>query len=175
MKFFRTNFELNGPRSWLRPAILGLAIAVGTLGHPGKAGAVGEPDRPQAPAFTLHDLKGHAVSLADFKGRVVLLNFWATWCPPCRFEIPAIVRVYNRFRSKGLVVLGVSMDDDPAKTVPGFLADFKKAKHVAIDYPILQGDDDVASLYGGIRGIPTTFLIDRQGRIAGRHVGPPGD
>lgn len=128
----------------------------------------------KAPDFELKDLSGKSVRLSDFKGKVVMVNFWATWCPPCKAEMPDLEKIYGMFKKQGFVVLGVSLDDEPTKAVPGFLADFKKDTGVKITYPILVGDEAIADAYGGIRGIPTTFLIDRKGIVRKKYIGPPG-
>ncbi len=118
-----------------------------------------------APAWKLTDLNGKTVQLSDFKGKVVILDFWATWCGPCRAEIPDFVALQDQYRDKGLVVVGISLDQDGAKVVAPF------AKHYKINYPIVLGDDNVASQYGNIQAIPTTFIIDSNGNIVGSHEG----
>ena len=118
-----------------------------------------------APAFVLKDLEGKPVRLADFKGKAVLLNFWATWCPPCRHEIPDLVALQNEYKDKGLVVIGVSLDQNGPAAVKSFAARMK------INYPVVMGDEKTVLSYGGIQSIPTTFFIDREGRITGRHDG----
>ncbi len=118
-----------------------------------------------APDFTLKDMSGAKVRLADYKGKVVLLNFWATWCAPCTFEIPWFAEFERTFKDRGFSVIGISMDDDGWKSVKPYI----EAKKV--DYRIAAGDADVAQKYGGVEALPETFLIDREGRIAFRHVG----
>lgn len=118
-----------------------------------------------APAWELKDLEGKPVKLSDFKGKVVLLNFWATWCPPCREEIPDLVALQNEYKDKGLVVIGVSLDQNGPARVKSFVERMK------INYPIVMGDEKTASAYGSIEAIPTTFFIDRDGKVAGQHEG----
>ncbi len=118
-----------------------------------------------APAFELKDLDGRIVKLSDFKGKVVLLNFWATWCPPCREEIPDLIALQNKYRDKGLVVLGVSLDQKGPAPVKSFVGRMK------INYPVVIGDEKTAMNYGGIQAIPTTFYVDRNGKIAGVQEG----
>ena len=118
-----------------------------------------------APAWELKDLEGKAVKLSDFKGKVVLLNFWATWCPPCRKEIPALIALQNQYKDQGLVVVGISLDQGGASTVKPF------ATRMKINYPLVIGDEKTAAAYGGIQAIPTTFYIDREGNVAGQHQG----
>ena len=118
-----------------------------------------------APDFVLKDIDGREVQLADYRGKVVVPNFWATWCQPCRIEIPWFNEIYDRYRSKDVVILGISLDEGGAKDVRPFLKD------TPIHYPILLGTEDVAERYGGIFGIPTTIIIDRDGKIAKKHLG----
>ena len=122
-------------------------------------------DTQYAPAWNLTDLQGHALSSAQFRGKVVILDFWATWCPPCRKEIPGLVALWQRYNKAGLVVVGVSMDQTGADTV----ADF--AKRFRMTYPIALADNSIAQAYGGIDAIPTTFVIDRSGRVVSVHQG----
>lgn len=119
--------------------------------------------------FTLKDANGNAIKLSDYRGKVVLLNFWATWCGPCQLEIPWFIEFQQLYKSKGLQVLGVSMDDDGWAAVKPYIAQHK------INYPIVLGNDSVSQLYGGIDSLPTTFIIDQEGRIAyPPHVGLVG-
>jgi cytochrome c biogenesis protein CcmG/thiol:disulfide interchange protein DsbE len=124
-----------------------------------------EKDRKTAPAFALKDVRGGTVSLADLKGKVVLLNFWATWCGPCKIEIPWFVDFEQRYRDQGLAVVGVSMDEDGWDTVKPYIESKK------VNYRVVLGDDKTAELYGGVESLPTTFLIDAEGKIASVHVG----
>ncbi len=121
--------------------------------------------RSVAPDFTLNDSKGQPVRLADYRGKVVLLNFWATWCGPCKVEIPWFMEFEKSYRDRGFAVLGVSMDDDGWQAVKPYLAALK------VNYRIALGNDRVSELYGGIDSLPTTVLIDREGRIASVHLG----
>jgi peroxiredoxin len=122
-------------------------------------------DRKPAPAFTLQDANGASVKLADYKGKVVLLNFWATWCGPCAMEIPWFTEFQQQYKSRGFEVLGVSMDDDGWSVVKPYLSEHK------INYRVVLGNDSVGQLYGGVDSLPTSFLIDQQGRVAYVHVG----
>jgi peroxiredoxin len=128
------------------------------------------PDSPAANLnFTLKDMNGADIRLAELKGKVVLLNFWATWCGPCRLEIPWFVEFQEKYKDRGFRVVGISVDDPP-EALPPF------AKRFKINYPLIVGADreDVQKAYGPIFGVPITFLIDRNGRICIRHVGPVG-
>lgn len=117
-----------------------------------------------APGFSLTDLSGRSFSLSDYRGKVVVLDFWATWCDPCKEEIPHFVEMQSKYASQGLQVLGISMDDDEAP-VRRFQQQFQ------MNYPVAIGNPKLADQYGGILGLPITFVIDREGRIAARHVG----
>lgn len=118
-----------------------------------------------APDWQLKDLDGKPVKLSDFKGKVVLLNFWATWCPPCRREIPAFVSLQKQYAAQGLVIIGVSMDQGGPAAVKPFI------KKMEINYPVVMGDEKVAAAYGGIQVVPTTFIIDKAGKVAAQHEG----
>jgi len=118
-----------------------------------------------APHFALKSLKGNTLNLEDLRGKVVLLNFFATWCPPCRQEIPDFVRLYEKFKDKGLEIVGIALDMQGAAVLTPFV------KHFKISYPVLLGTRKVVMDYGGIEGIPTTFFIDRDGFIAEHFVG----
>ena len=112
-----------------------------------------------APAVTLSLLDGRPQPLADLKGRVVLVNFWATWCPPCRAEMPGFQKIYDATRSAGFTVLGISMDDKSPAEVASFLHDR------GLTYPVAMATEQAVAAFGGINDYPTSFLIDRRGRI----------
>ena len=118
-----------------------------------------------APDFELSGVDGKTVRLSDFKGKVVLLDFWATWCPPCRKEIPGFIDLQKRYASQGFTVVGVALDQGGVAAVQQFAA------QLGINYPLAMGDAEVANAYGGIQAIPTTFLIGRQGAILQTYVG----
>jgi peroxiredoxin len=121
--------------------------------------------RNQAPDFELTDSNGRKVKLSDYKGKVVLLNFWATWCGPCKLEIPWFVDFEKRYKDQGFAVLGVSMDEDGWEAVKPYIEDKQ------VNYRVMVGTDAVGQLYGGVEALPTTFLIDREGKIAATHIG----
>ena len=115
--------------------------------------------------FTFKDIHGKPFALSDYKGKVVLLDFWATWCPPCRKEIPGFIELFNTYKSRGLVVIGVSMDESTS--------DVKKfAKQIKMNYPIVMGSgrDDLARTFGDLQ-LPTSFVIARDGKICAKHDG----
>jgi peroxiredoxin len=118
-----------------------------------------------APDFRLADLNGRIYSLTDLKGRVVVLNFFATWCGPCRLEIPELVRLHQKFKDKGLEIVGVSLDQDGNAVLRPFIMRY------GITYPIVLGTREVVVDYGGIQGIPTTFVIDHNGAVSDYFVG----
>ena len=118
-----------------------------------------------APDWSLQDLTGKTIKLSDFKGKVVILDFWATWCPPCRAEIPHFVDLQKQYKDQGLVIIGMSLDEGGNAVVAPF------AKKQNINYPVVIGNQDIAQQYGGVQGIPTTFVIDPSGNIVSRHEG----
>jgi thiol-disulfide isomerase/thioredoxin len=137
-------------RYWIAPALRTQAMTSG--------------DHPEAPAISLTDIEGKKLELADYKGKVVVLDFWATWCGPCRIEIPGFVEMQDKYAHRGFSVIGISLDDEPDPVVQ-FYKEFK------MNYPVAVGNQRVGELYGGILGLPTTFVIGRDGRIYARHIG----
>ena len=124
-----------------------------------------EAQRRAAPNFTLKDADGNPVNLTDYRGKVVLVNFWATWCGPCEVEIPWFVEFEQKYRDQGFAVLGLSMDDDGWKAVRPYIASHK------INYRVMIASEVVSQQFGDIDSLPTSFVLDRQGRIATNHVG----
>src|SRR5947209_1946778 len=122
-------------------------------------------DRKHAPNFALKDADGRTVRLSDYRGKVVLLDFWATWCGPCKIEIPWFIDMQRRNKDRGFEVLGVAMDDDGWESVKPFVSEH------GVNYRIVLGDDATAQIYGGVEALPTSFLIDQAGNIAAVHVG----
>jgi peroxiredoxin len=118
-----------------------------------------------APDFTLLSLDGSQVKLSDFRGKAVLLNFWATWCPPCKIEMPWFEDLQKQYAKDGLVVLGVAMDDSEPATIAKF------ASELGVNYPVLLGTDQVSDDYGDVQYLPTTFYIGRDGTIVDKMIG----
>jgi len=125
-------------------------------------------DRKPAPDFALQDVNGHTVKLSDYRGKVVLLDFWATWCGPCKIEIPWFQEFERQNKDKGFAVIGVAMDEEGWDVVKPF------AQERSINYRLVVGNDTIAQQFGGVDALPTTFLIDREGRIASVHIGLSG-
>jgi len=120
-----------------------------------------------APEVTFKDLEGKDVSLSQYKGRVVLVNFWATWCEPCYIEIPWLIEMQQKYETKGFTVLGVSMDEEGKSAVVPFLAKERfnvNGQKLPMNYPIVLGNEDIAEKFGGLFGYPTSFLISRDGK-----------
>jgi peroxiredoxin len=120
---------------------------------------------PKAPNFGLKSSKGEVVELAKLKGKVVVINFWATWCGPCRAEIPGFLDIYRKYKSRGLEIVGISLDENGWDVVKPFVQKYK------IRYPVVLGDRKVVYDYGGIQAIPTTFIVDREGNVVGGQRG----
>jgi peroxiredoxin len=115
--------------------------------------------------FSLPDLKGKIHTLKEFQGKIILLNFWATWCPSCKEDITSLIAIYNQYKDSGLEIVGISLDKKELGVVDSFVQEMK------IPYTILLGDEVVVKNYGGFKGIPTTFLLDRNGRIVKKYSG----
>ncbi|HKD78773.1 MAG TPA: TlpA disulfide reductase family protein [Candidatus Angelobacter sp.] len=118
-----------------------------------------------APDFTLTDMKGKRVQLSSFKGKAVVVDFWATWCEPCKIEMPWLVDLQKKYGPQGLQVLGVAMDDADDQAIQEF------ARKMGVNYPVLRGTEAVADLYGGLDGLPATFFLDRSGKISDKAMG----
>jgi thiol-disulfide isomerase/thioredoxin len=150
---------------------LGLVIAVGLyfvnqywIAPATSSAAKPTGQYPEAPEFSALSLSGDKIDLKEYRGKVVLLDFWATWCGPCRIEIPGFIELQKKYRDQGLVVIGVSMDNGP-QPVREFYDQFH------MNYPVVMGSDKLGELYGGIFGLPTSFIIGRDGRIYAKHEG----
>jgi cytochrome c biogenesis protein CcmG/thiol:disulfide interchange protein DsbE len=146
------------------------AAAVDEDGRPTNAGK----DLPNEPDVTFKDLQGKDVPLSSFKGKVVVVNFWATWCEPCRVEIPWMIDFQQKLGDKGFTLLGVAMDDEGKSVVEPFVqkTQFDVDGHnMTMNYPIVLGNDDLAAKFGGLIGLPTSVVISRDGKVAKRFIG----
>jgi cytochrome c biogenesis protein CcmG/thiol:disulfide interchange protein DsbE len=122
-------------------------------------------ERKAAPDFELKDSEGRTVKLSDFKGKVVLLNFWATWCGPCKIEIPWFIEFERAYKDQGLVVLGVATDEEGWEVVKPYITEKQ------VNYRVVMSSPSVEQLYGGVEALPMSFMVDRQGKIASIHTG----
>lgn len=139
-------------------------ISTDQLSTPASTSSDLNTDNKTAPNFSLTDVNGKAVSLAQFKGKVVIIDFWATWCPPCRRGIPDLISIQKEFKNK-VAIIGISLDTDTKAQVVPFM------KSMGINYHVVYGTNDVVSAYGNIEAIPTSFVIDQNGKIVAQHVG----
>jgi len=140
------------------------ALLAGLLFASGSAFAQNPLLHKPAPSFVRNSLSGQPVNMSSYRGKVVLLNFWATWCAPCQLEMPRFAAWQKQYGPQGLQILGVSMDDGPEGV-------HKLVNKLRINYPVVMGDEQIGTLYGGILGLPVTFLIDRQGQVIARFQG----
>ena len=148
----------------LATVLIGLLALAGCSGESAAVEDTGINAGQYPPTFTLPDLDGNSVTLEDFRGSVIVVDLWATWCPPCRVEIPVLIDLYEEYEDQGLVILGVGLDRGGAADLAPF------AESNGITYPILVGGREVSEAYK-VTGIPTTFIIGRDGRIVAKHVG----
>ena len=141
-------------------AILVLSL-FSTLQAANSIGSAGSP----APAWKITDLTGKTLASEDYTNQVLVLDFWATWCPPCRAEIPGLIELQKTYEKQGVQVVGISLDQGEVAEVKSF------AKKYGMNYPVAIGDEKIQQAFGGFDAIPVTLVIDRQGNIAHRHLG----
>lgn len=139
--------------------LIGLVLSISSCSQ--IKGAFGKT----ASDFELVSLYGETIKLSDFKGKVIILDFWATWCPPCRKEIPHFVKLHNEYKDKGVVIIGISLDREGPEKVKMF------CEGMNVTYPVVMGNSKIVKDYGGIRGIPTTFIINKKQKIVKKIVG----
>jgi thiol-disulfide isomerase/thioredoxin len=139
--------------------------AISALVMIGLLGTVAGFAQEKAPAFTLKTAAGETIDLNKLKGKAVVVNFWATWCGPCRGEIPGMLEVYSRYKSKGLEIVGISIDRGGWNDVTPVV------KKMNITYPVVLGNDNLVEAYGGFQYIPTTWFVDRKGNVMAKHTG----
>ncbi len=144
-----------------RYAVLIILITAMLAGCTEKRAATGGT---AASDFTLQDLNGNSVRLSDYKGKVVIIDFWATWCPPCRASIPGLEKIYKTYKDKGLVILAISLDQGEWDSVKSFSAEY------GITYPVLKGTEDVSDAYQ-VRTIPLILVLNKEGKISKRYLG----
>jgi thiol-disulfide isomerase/thioredoxin len=142
-------------------AVLALGVLFYFRSHPAAPPVTANA---MAPEFSLPDLSGKPLSLSSYRGKVVLLDFWATWCEPCKDEIPRLIELQNKYGNQGLQIIGISMDDGP-EPVRDFYQRYR------MNYPVVMGTAKTGELYGGILGLPIAFVIARDGRISSKHIG----
>jgi len=151
------------------PALAQAATPPTRTGEEISASATQTPRLISAPDFSLESVSGETVSLTSFRGKVVVLNFWATWCAPCKILTPWLVELQNQYGPQGLQIVGVALDDDATKVEIGEAADTLR-----VNFPVLIGNEKVASAYGGVPAMPVTFFIGRDGKMIGAIVGLKG-
>ena len=158
-----TNFSSCNSHEWFKVSGAANGKSVGA-----------DAPRQDEPVVTFKDLQGQDVPLASLKGKVVIVNFWATWCEPCRVEIPWMIGFQQKYADKGFTILGVAMDDEGKSVVAPYVQSTKfdvDGHSMTMNYPIMLGNDDIASKFGGLLGFPTTIVISRDGKVQKRYIG----
>jgi peroxiredoxin len=145
-------------------AVLAIGIYAGFHRFGRHKAVTSAPDLSAAPQFSATDINGGSVNTSDYKGKVILVTFWAAWCGPCAEEIPQFIALQKKYQDQGLQVVGVSVEDDPEV----LLRFYRKYQ---INYPVVPGDLRIADAFGGVLGLPTTFLIGRDSHIYSKHNG----
>jgi thiol-disulfide isomerase/thioredoxin len=156
------------PENWI-PGAKNVSTGAGSVGTP----SVAPSAMAAEPNVTFKDIQGNSVQLASFKGKVVLVNFWGTWCAPCREEIPLLIGMQQKYADKGFTLVGVATNDELSDVNPfvhntQFTVDGQQR---TMNYPIMMGTDEISSEFGGLIGMPTSILITRDGKIAKKYIG----
>jgi thiol-disulfide isomerase/thioredoxin len=172
----RTNIVLLAALVWIMTANFSACHSGGasSSGASGTSTADAKGNKPAEPEVTFKDLDGKEVTLASMKGKVVIVNFWATWCDPCREEIPWLIEFQQKYADKGFTMLGVATDEEGKSVVQPFVqtTPFNVNGHpTTMNYPIVLGDDDIEAKFGGLLGLPTSIVISRDGKIQKRYIG----
>jgi cytochrome c biogenesis protein CcmG/thiol:disulfide interchange protein DsbE len=144
--------------------LLPLVLVLFVCANAEKASIIGDNSSP-APDFKAKDLKGREISLSKYSGKVVFLNFWATWCGPCKAEIPDFIKAYEQYKDKGMEIIGISVDRISPKSVLKFVEKYK------INYPVIMSTDKIQKDYEPGPYVPTTIIVDQKGKIRHRHIG----
>lgn len=164
-------------RKWGLYFFLFIVAAGGTAGFSGCTKSSGAPAAKvlaNEPDVTFKDLQGKDMALASLKGKVVVVNFWATWCDPCRTEIPWLIRLQKTYESKGFTFLGVAMDEEGKSVVDPFVQSTHfdvGGQQLTMNYPIVLGNDEIADKFGGMLGLPTSIVISRDAKVVKRYIG----
>ncbi len=146
----------------------------GTKSAGGEKTAADKSKLLSVPDVSFKDLQGASVTLAGYEGKVVVVNFWATWCEPCQAEIPLMIEMQQKYSARGFTILGVAMDDEGKSAVEPFVQKQRfdvNGQPTAMNYPIVLGNDNIAQKFGGLIGLPTTLVISRDGKIVKRFIG----
>ena len=169
------NFILLGAMLWVVTTnFSGCHTGNASVGAQGSQVKDANGNKPAAPEVTFKDLDGKDVALTELKGKVVVVNFWATWCDPCREEIPWMIEFQQKYADKGFTLVGVAMDEEGKPVVQPFVqtTNFDVNGHpTTMNYPIVLGNDDIAGKFGGLFGLPTTIVIGRDGKIQKKYIG----
>ena len=168
------NFILLGAMLWVTTNFSGCHTGGASVSTAGSQVKDANGNKPMEPDVTFKDLDGKDVTLASLKGKVVIVNFWATWCDPCREEIPWLIEFQQKYADKGFTFVGVATDEEGKSVVQPFVqtTNFNVNGHPTLmNYPIVLGGDDIEAKFGGLLGLPTSIVISRDGKIQKKYIG----